>query len=89
MLKWQSIVFVAGASWTCLESYDSIHDRLRDGEFKQTADEDGLRWMAPLELTFKAEVGGSVKVVRALVAPHAISLVLDIPATEREPVEDV
>lgn len=82
MLKWQTVVYAGATALTCLESYDSIHDRIRQGEVK-TGDT-GFTWMPPVELTVKGTDGP----MRALVQPSAISAVVEIPESEREPLED-
>lgn len=88
MLEWQTMVMVGGMQWMCLESYDSLHERMRDGQMKQTEDE-GIRWLPPLELTLRGnDDAGDAKILRALIPVHAITAVFDIPAADREPLEE-
>lgn len=79
MLQWQTVICVAGQQLTCLESYDSVHERIRDGHMRQS-EGGSIHGLAPLELTIYGVDG---QPLRALVQPQAIAYVMELPESDR------
>lgn len=82
-LKYQCNVTVGGAVFSCIESYESVFERLRSASFRfhDSDEEAGMNFMEPIELTVgaKYEEDGESRLVRAAFAPQAISSVTEIP----------
>jgi hypothetical protein len=83
VIAYQTIIYAAGQGFRCVEAYDSLYERLRDGVFRMDSDDEGMRWIPPLEVTVEGETGP----LRALIAPTAISAVVEIPEALRTEVE--
>jgi hypothetical protein len=90
-LQYKCNVVVAGISFYCIESYDTVLSRVRDTGFNFSDGDEvrnesvGMRFSAPVELTVGiAMVQESDKVLtRAAFAPTAIAAVIEIPEDER------
>lgn len=87
-LKYQSSINIGGGWYSCVESYDSILDRLRDTAMKfQGSEEDGERaqWFQPLELTIQAATheGADARPTRIAVAAQALVAIIDVPEEDR------
>ncbi len=77
---------VAGQAISCVESYDSIVERMRDAEFRMHADSEeagGMHWAGPIELTVQGPEG---KPLRGAFALHAISCVIEMAEEHWTPV---
>lgn len=88
VIEYQTVISVGGANLLCVESYDSLFERLREGAIRMQPDEDGsslagMTWFPPIEVT----VQSSGKPIRALLSVQAISAIYEIPPEDREPVE--
>lgn len=88
-LKYQSLVYAGGQSFQCVESYESVFERMRELAFQiaapEGADEDTglMRWAAPLELTVRGEDGP----LRLALNPTVVAGVLELPASDRVDVD--
>jgi hypothetical protein len=80
-LKYQCTILVGGATFYCIESYDSVFDRIRDTAYK--VGEGDIAIAPPLELTVGvgfSDHPGEPRLVRAAISPQAIAAVYEIPA---------
>jgi hypothetical protein len=95
-LTWQTYIYAAGGLFMCVESYDSIFERVRDTHIRMSEEEgvDALQmhWLPPIELTVaaKPEGEGDPPVpARMFISPQAITGVMEIPAASREEVVEL
>lgn len=83
-LQYQSLVYAAGQSFQCVESYQSVFERMRESAFHVSNEDEGsMRWAAPIELTVRGEHGP----LRLALNPPTIAGVLELHENDRVEVD--